>query len=288
MNPQVPVIGFGLDAKYAARYPSGMEALCRRYNQRLTHLSVVGLQSQQQALAFKRDCAQGLPVVHHLSNVAPADPDGPNLERMRVLDGVTRALDAVWSCEDIGIWSIGPYAIPYFAPPLFEEDVADIIAEGIRAVQATSSVEFLAEIPSCSFVAGRLSLGEFFERLVARSDCKLLLDVSHVYSYGLVRGLPPLEILESLPLERVLEVHVAGGRVNKNHPHRYIDSHSQPILDEVEELLGEALVRCKNLRCVTYELGVGLSEELIESEVTRLETALGRVAWAPQISAVAA
>lgn len=283
MPSERSLIGFGLDAQYAPEYPFGMEKLCQLYNDSLSHLSIVSLQSEQQAAWFRKECAQGLPIIHHLSNVAPGDYDGPHLARLGQLDKITKTLGALWACEDVGIWSIGPYGIPYFAPPIFEDEMAELIVGGIRRMQELSSVIFLAETPSCSFIAGRMGLGDFFHKLVDRTGCKVVLDVGHVYSYALYFGQDPVAVLESLPLDAVLEIHVAGAKISKLHSYRYIDTHSDPILENVESLLLRAVEKCRHLRCITYELGVKLSSELIESEVARLESALRSVNWRPSL-----
>lgn len=278
-----PVVGFGIDAQYAERYPYGLQDLCLRYHDRLTHLSVVSLRNVQQAEWFKGECAKDLPVIHHLSNVAPADVDGPHLNHLEFLDDISRNLEAIWSCEDVGIWSLGPYGIPYFAPPVFEPEAADNIAEGIRSVLERSSIDFLAEIPSCSFLIGKMSLGDFFHRLVERAKCRLVLDVGHVYSYALFRGEDPGAVLQSLPLSAVRELHVAGAKISPRYEYRYIDTHSDPILKEVEELLLLAVEMCPELRCITFELGFSIAADLIDSELDRLEKTLQQVAWTPKL-----
>jgi uncharacterized protein (UPF0276 family) len=279
-----PVIGFGLDAQYAHRYPMGMEGLCRHYHDRLSHLSIVSLLQEEQAERFKRDCAFGLPVVHHLPGIAPADPDGPHLDRFSRLDRVSDVLNACWACEDIAIWSIGPYAIPYFTPPIFEAEIADKIAEGIVAMQAMSRTPFIAEVPSCAFVAGRMPLGAFFHRIVEQTGCNILCDVSHVFSYALARQQTPSSVLHSLPLDRVWEIHIAGGHIDEASGQRYVDTHSEPVRDEIIELLIEAAGSCENLQCVTYEVGVGLSQEQLERDMLRIENALRGIGWRPRIT----
>ncbi|QFS52823.1 DUF692 family multinuclear iron-containing protein [Nostoc sphaeroides] len=284
MKALSPLLGFGLDAQYADCYPREMHGLCAHYHERLTHISIVGLTNQADAKQFKNQVALNLPVIHHLWGVGPADPHGPNLDQFSKLNEISEVLGAVWCCEDIGIWSIGPYGIPYFAPPLFEIDVADLVAKRIAKLKELSSVHFLAEVPSCSFIVGNLSLGEFFNKLVEQSGCRLVLDVSHIFSYGLVSGKSPIEILYSLPVDAVWEIHIAGGRINSLYPHRYIDSHSDPILTEVEYLLSESVRACKNLKCVTYEIGATLTEDMIESEVRRIEQTLMIAEFIPKVS----
>jgi uncharacterized protein (UPF0276 family) len=219
-----------------------------------------------------------------LPGIAPADPDGPKIDRLRRLDAVTQALGAKWICEDIAIWSIGPYALPYFTPPIFEPDIADRIAEGIVKMQEVSSVPFCAEIPSCSIVVGTMPLGKFFERIVDACGCGLVADISHVFSYAVARNLDPSTVLRSLPLKSVRELHIAGGHIDTSTPRRYLDTHSEPLLHPVLELLLEAVTLCPELHAVTYEVGVGLSADDLGLDMDRLEAVLETAGWAPRIA----
>jgi uncharacterized protein (UPF0276 family) len=274
-------VGFGVDAQYSLSYAGGIEGMVSRFRHRLSHISVVSLRTPQAAAAFCANVACGLPVIHHLSNIAPADPGGPDIVRLAELNCISEILNARWCCEDIGIWSLGPYQLPYFAPPLFEADIADLVAIGIVELQAATQFRFLAETPSCSFVAGRISLGEFFSRLVKRSACEIVLDVGHVFSYALYTDTDPIEVLMSLPLSHVREIHVAGGKIAKNHNWRYIDTHTDPILPAVEDLFIAALDRCEHLCAVTFELGCGLNDVAIDENLTRIEAAIAKTSFVP-------
>lgn len=266
-----PVLGLGVD--YQRNGAQNLRRLGARLAGRLSHVSVVALLDGKEARSFQ-SIFPGLPVIHHLSGVAPCDSRGPHLDTLRAQDQISCQIGAVWCGEDIGTWSIGPYDIPYFAPPLFEESVADLIGERIGVVIDSASVAFLAEVPSCSFVAGRMSLGAFFHRIVERSGCGVVLDLSHVFSYALYVGRDPLEVLDSLPLDAVWEIHVAGGKISPRYDYLYIDSHDDPIIPQVDALLVAALSRCSHLRAVTYEIGTKLSDDDIEGEIDRLERLL--------------
>lgn len=275
------LVGFGLDAQHADRYPGGMLGLVEKWRERLSHLSIVSLERVEEAIEFRQKYAQQLPVVHHLSGVAPADPGGPHLDRLAQLDEITEALGAVWCGEDIGLWTIGPYAIPYFAPPLFESEFAQQIGLRIQSMSRSGRPPFLAEIPSCSIAIGSMDMGSFFHSLTDTADCELVLDVSHVYSYALLTGRDPLEVQRSLPLGRVREAHIAGGRVDAAYPHRYIDTHSDKILPEVMSLLADAAVNCPRLAAVTFEIGIGLTGSQIQKSFEDVQACLERVGWAP-------
>lgn len=267
-------VGLGLDAQHRDRYPGGLEDLCSAFAPVLSHLSIVNLGSVKEALSFKNRCAGSLPVIHHLSGVAPADPKGPDLQRLRALNRISDALDAVWCCEDVGLWSLGPYDIPYFTPPLLTRESLDHTVKAARLVDRTAAVPFLPEVPSCSFVVGDLSLGAFFAELTERASLSMVLDVSHVFSYAILSGQAPSEVLSSFPLSSVQEIHIAGGRIDPRCSWRYIDSHSNNIMEEVLGLLESAVPKCANLQCVTYEIGVGLTRESIASALDAIGAVL--------------
>jgi uncharacterized protein len=282
----VPVVGFGLDYNYDERYVGHLDGLIDRYRDRLSHLSIVALPNDEAVDRFK-EIAANLPLIHHLSNVAPANPHGADWDRLREQDDVTRRLRALWCCEDIGIWSLGPYAIPYFAPPPFEAEVADYIGGQIAEMERIVSVPFVAEVPSCSFIVGSISLGDFFHRIVDVSSCPLVLDVSHVVSYALVTGSDPLAVLASLPLKAVWEIHVAGGRVNPKHTFRYIDTHNHPVMSPVYDVLEAALDECSSLRAVTFELGDMVTHELIETGLEEIERRILASSFRPHLELAA-
>lgn len=278
-------IGFGVDNQYSGSYEGGLAGVFSRFRNRLSHVSVVSLNSCDEAENFRSQVAISLPVIHHLSNVAPGDLSGPHLGRLAELERVSDTLEAVWCCEDVGIWSLGPYEIPYFAPPLFDEDVAEMVGERISILQAASKYRFLPETPTCSFVAGRISLGDFFCRLVEKSGCDIVLDVGHVYSFALYTNQDPRDVLWSLPLDAVREVHIAGGKIAKNHSWRFIDTHIDPISTEVAALFRDSIANCKNLRAITLELGAGLRDPAIDAYLCQVEEIVSNTSFVPALAA---
>lgn len=276
-------LGLGLDFQHRNQYPGSLSGLISNFSDQLSHLSIVAVEDEKQAMDFLAMCPDGLPIVHHLSSVAPAGIEGPNNARLEQLERVGQALDAIWATEDIGLWHIGPHAIPYFTPPVFELEVAEVVGLRIEAMQHKMSVTFHAEIPSCTLTVGQCEIGRFFEVLTRVGGCKMLLDVSHVYSYALANDLDPVSVLQSLPLDRVQEAHIAGGTVLPEQSSRYIDSHSHDIMPEVADLLRHAVHTCPDLRAVTFELGSRLSLEQITRNFQMVEELLDKEGWTPRL-----
>jgi uncharacterized protein (UPF0276 family) len=276
-----PLVGIGLDFHDSGR-PS-LEEFYALIRPKISHASIVALTSLEEARRFA-SCVGDLPIIHHLSNVAPANPDGVVWENLELQDRISTLLGAAWCNEDIGIWNLGPYNIPYFTPPPFEDDIATIIAANIRALQTKCSIPFLAEIPSCSFVVGRLTLGGFFSRIVANSGCELVLDVPHLYSYALFVGAAPVDILETLPLASVTHLHIAGGRAAKGNPWRYIDNHDDPVIPDVMQLMIDSLDRCPRVAAITYEIGPNISDQEVLSELDRINSILEAKRFRPTLA----
>ena len=79
-----------------------------------------------------------------------------------------------------------------------------------------------------------MSEAEFVRAVVEEADAGLLLDLENVHANARNHGYDPIDYLESLPLERVVEVHLAGGVV---HGGQYVDSHTRPVPEESWALL---------------------------------------------------
>ena len=94
-------------------------------------------------------------------------------------------------------------------------------------------------------------------RLVGEgADVPLILDLGHLYSYQLCVGGEPLDELSRMPLERVIELHVAGANlVDVNGVTIYEDSHGADLVPEILlEMLAEVAPQCPHLRAVTIEV----------------------------------
>jgi uncharacterized protein (UPF0276 family) len=82
---------------------------------------------------------------------------------------------------------------------------------------------------------------EFLVEVLERSDAKLLLDVNNVFVNSRNHGFDAARFLDRLPKERVVQIHIAGHSVRPDG--LIIDTHGEPVRDEVYDLLEYALRR---------------------------------------------
>ncbi len=262
-------IGLGLDYNHFPKYFLGGWDLIESLKNDLSHVSIVGIENKEVAKKFKEKMNEK-PILHHFTGVEPAGVEGLNLSRLKQQLIISQILNPEWCLEDVGIWSIGPYAIPYFTPPVFTNETLDMLSNGVKKIQSKSDYIFAAEVPSCSFMAGDIDLCLFFKRLCCETNCKVVLDVSHIYSYSIYKDINIHHILEEFPLDNVIEFHIAGGSVHPAHKWRYRDTHSDPILNDIFLLLEVLISNCKNLKAITYEIGVNLPKNVFESDFQKL------------------
>ena len=111
----------------------------------------------------------------------------------------------------------------------------DLLGRQILVENASSYLEFsTSTIPEWEFVAA----------LAQQADCKLLLDVNNIYVNAMNHGFDPLLFLQSVPVERVAEIHLAGHTAKTfDEGVLRIDTHDQLVCDAVWSLYGSAVFR---------------------------------------------
>jgi uncharacterized protein (UPF0276 family) len=85
-----------------------------------------------------------------------------------------------------------------------------------------------------------MSETDFLAEVLQQADCGLLLDVNNVFVNATNHGFDARDWLRRIPLERVVQLHIAGHDAREP---VLIDTHGEPIRDEVWELLEFVLER---------------------------------------------
>lgn len=120
-------------------------------------------------------------------------------------------------------------------------------------------------------VAREMDEIDFVLEVLDRSGCALMLDVNNVYVNARNHGFDARTYLDRIPGERVVQIHVAGHLERPGRP--IIDTHGEPISDDVYTLLGHALRRIGREVPVLLERDQGFPplSELLE-ELRRLRS----------------
>lgn len=177
------------------------------------------------------------PLIPHGLNLsvgtaAPSDDD-----YLRAVRALVKRVGAPWWSDHLAMTHAGGVEIGHLAPVPFTEEALDVVCANVARAQAAVAAPFVIEhIASPLMLPGaEMSEADFVSRMLGRTDAGLLLDLMNVYANGWNHGVDPYAFLEAIPLDRVVYVHVIGGRFENG---MLIDSHSDRTPREVWEMLG--------------------------------------------------
>jgi len=145
-----------------------------------------------------------------------------------------------WSASD------GVHYLPDLLPIPYTEEAFDVVCQNINRVQDVLQRQILIENPSSylSFNDSTILEWDFLAELSKSTGCGLLLDVNNIYVSAFNHGFDALTYLESLPVEAVKEVHLAGYSIDIIEGKEvYIDTHGQKVYDGVWQLYEKAIQR---------------------------------------------
>ena len=126
-------------------------------------------------------------------------------------------------------------------PLPYTEEALDVVCANIARAQDTLGRAMLFENPS-SYIAfpGAMTEWEYPAEMAWRSGCGLLLDVNNIYVSAINQGFDAQAYLAGVPFEVVGQIHLAG---HVKGEHLLIDTHDQPVPDEVWALYRSAIER---------------------------------------------
>ncbi len=174
-------------------------------------------------------------VMHGVSlSIGSTDPlDAIYLERLAAL---ADRVGAVWLGDHVcwtGVGGVNGHDL--YPMPMNEASLAHLV-DRIRRVQDRLGRPLVLENPSTylEFRSSTIPEAEFIATMAERADCALLLDVNNVFVSARNHGFDPVaDYLEIIPLDRVVQIHLAGHCDKGTH---ILDTHDAPVIDEVWEL----------------------------------------------------
>lgn len=255
----LPRLGLGVSTEYGARRQDGaLDPL----ELRAAHPAFAGFLEVGVEVAKGLDddarawAARGLPTTYHFLDINlddPRDLDDGWLTDVRALAGVLRP---AWLCGDAGLWHFGRRDRGHMLllPPILIAASITPMADGLRALREATGLEVLPENPPGAAFVGELHLLDFFARLAEAADTGLLLDCAHLAMFQRARGHAPLTAFDGFPWDRVVELHIAGGRLHDEAGLPWIeDDHGPEVLPDTWQIAAEAARRAPNLKAIIVE-----------------------------------
>jgi len=254
---RLPRLGLGISTEFGARH-GGLDVLAlRRARPELLGFLEIGADLERGIDEDARAWAEaGWPTTYHFLDANLEERESLSDEWLDATRAQARELGASWLCGDAGLWHIGPRERGHgvLMPPVLCAESADEMADNVRRMRETTGFEVLPENPPAHVYLGDLHLLDYFARVAGGADSGLLLDVAHLAIYQRATGRAPSDGLDGFPLERVLEIHVAGGSEFEHEGRTYVDDdHSPAPLPDTWRILEAVLPRATNLRALVFE-----------------------------------
>jgi uncharacterized protein (UPF0276 family) len=255
----LPRLGIGVSTEYGARTAAGSLDVMRlaREEPQFARFLEVGVEVEKGIDDDSRAwIASGRPSTYHFLDVNLDDERDLEQPWLGSLQGLVDEVRPAWVCGDVGLWHFGPRdrAQMLLLPPVLVDEQATAMARGVARLREATGKEVLPENPPGTAFVGDLHLLDFFTRLLARADTGMLLDVAHLAMYQRAAGHDALTGLDAFPLERVIEVHVAGGRVRDTDGFSWIeDVHGTEVLEDTWRIYEHVAARAPNLKAVVFE-----------------------------------
>lgn len=178
------------------------------------------------------------PVVQHGVSLAIGSPDPLDFNYLKQLKELTRKTRTPWVSDHL-CWGRLPGAHYHDLLPLpYTQEVIDYVAERARVVQDYLELPFALENLSSyvSFQADQMQEWDFYGAIVEKADILMMLDVNNIYVSSRNHGFDPKEYYRNIPLEKVVQIHLAGHKDKGTH---VIDTHDDYVRDEVWALYAE-------------------------------------------------
>jgi uncharacterized protein (UPF0276 family) len=254
----LPELGVGIT------YSSAIESLIR---QSPDLFDVIEVEPQTTWLATRDDSAPYRIAEHVLEHIAQlpgrklvhsvGTPVGgtvrPDTAQLALLRRTIERFAAPWASDHLSFNATPEFNTGFFLPPRQTSEGVATVVTSIRDLEAALPVPIAVET-GVNYLRPRpdeLPDGAFVAAVVGTANCGLLLDLHNIFANSLNGRQPIADFLTQLPLDRVWEIHLAGGFEMDGF---WLDAHSGAIPDPLFDIARELVPALPNLKAIIFEI----------------------------------
>ena len=200
--------------------------------------------------------AERYPIVMHGVAMSIGSTDPLDFDYLGKLRRLADDVGARWLSDHICWTGVAGKNTHDLLPLPYNEGSLKHVVERVRVVQDFLERPLVLENPSSyvTFADSTMAEWEFISRLVEDTDCGLLLDVNNVYVSSVNHDFDPYEYLRAIPLDHVVQMHLAG---HTNMGTHLIDTHDGRVADPVWDLYRTAhQLGCRASTLLEWDSGI--------------------------------
>jgi uncharacterized protein len=186
--------------------------------------------------------AERYPLVMHGVSLSIASTAELDMDYLTQLKELARRIEPRWISDHLCWTGVHGVNLHDLLPVPYTEEALAHVSQRIARVQDHLGRRLVIENVSSyiTYECSEMSEWDFVAELARRTDCLLLLDVNNVFVSGMNHDFDQRAFIESIPVDRVVQFHLAGHSEGET---CLIDTHDQPVCEEVWTLYGKALKR---------------------------------------------
>lgn len=189
-----------------------------------------------EVLARAEALRERFPIIPHGVELSVGTAAGIVPAYLEELARFVERMDAPWFSDHLAFTRVPSADIGQLTQLWFTRESLDAVVRNVQQIKARIGTPLLLENITYYFRLphAEMTEAEFVTRVLDETDCGMLLDVNNVHINAMNLEFDPYAFLESLPLHRVAQIHLAGGvKVGG----MVVDTHSTAVREEVWDLL---------------------------------------------------
>jgi uncharacterized protein (UPF0276 family) len=179
-----------------------------------------------------RQIAERYPLVMHGVSLSIGSTDPLHFDYLRKLKALAAEIHPHWVSDHLCWTGVAGRNSHDLLPIPYNEQTLRHVVERIGIVQDYLERPLILENPSSyiTFADSTMDEGRFIREMARESGCGLLVDVNNAYVSGFNHDFDPLSFIESLPVDRIVQCHLAGHSHCGTH---IIDTHDARVISPV-------------------------------------------------------
>lgn len=183
-----------------------------------------------------------VPCIPHSLNLSVGSSTDPAyLENVK---RIVRLLDPPWHTDHLAFTRERGLSIGHLAPVAYTDESLQLVVANVQRVQRELGGTFALENITMPFYwpTNTIEEPDFLNEVVRKTGCGLLLDLENMRCNAANHGTAERVLLDALPLEKVVQLHIAGGVTDPPFEH---DTHSAPVPEATWKLLEDFCERAR-------------------------------------------
>lgn len=186
-------------------------------------------------------------------------------------------LDVPWMSEHLSFNKAGhkgkDYITGFMLPQIQTTSGVEAAVKGILSMKENLPIPVAVEtgVNYLRVDPNQIPDGKFIAAVTEKADCGILLDLHNLYTNQRNGRQTLREFISQIPLDRIWELHVAGGQMREGF---YIDSHSGRIQEDLFETAEWLIPQLSNLGAIIFEVFPdyldGIGEKAVQEDLERL------------------